>query len=56
MGPVWKEESIGHDKWLNWSFKDRKTMTSMVSPHLNEFKWVASLWSVDPHNVEAQIG
>jgi hypothetical protein len=44
-GPVWKDESIGHGKWLNWSFKDRKTMTSMVSPHLNEFKWVASLWS-----------
>jgi hypothetical protein len=26
-------------------FKDRKTMTSVVSPHLNKFKWVASLWS-----------
>jgi SET domain-containing protein len=33
-------------------FKDRKTMTSVVSPHLNKFKWVASLWSeIDTRSV-----
>ncbi|KAF8243770.1 hypothetical protein K440DRAFT_667791 [Wilcoxina mikolae CBS 423.85] len=26
-------------------FKDRKTMTTAVSPDLNEYHWVASLWS-----------
>jgi hypothetical protein len=25
-------------------FKDRKTMTTLVSPCLNEYKWVSSLW------------
>jgi hypothetical protein len=27
-GPVWRDESIDHDKWLNGSFKDRKIMHS----------------------------